>query len=523
MDLRQKLMTATDGLLAATLAVLVLGSVVAFGGAVWWFPPAVVGLTFLMVAVRLVQLLIEGRMPLLKSPLTVLAVMMLALGMVQLLPLPAGLAQRISPVAHEVYSSGTWSRLVRADDPEAAPPTPVAVRSPATLDRAATLRWLVGAAVCLGIFWTVSHFVDRLNRLYWVWGSVAAGFLLNAALGVVQISGHAEGLFGFVVPERAPAWGPSLDDLLESPAPAALRRLDHATGADRPTLGKVALVPDRPYLFGTLMGGPGALLALGSMALPLGLAILLHVLAPRGSRESLGERLSHSGLGGLAVLLTSLLVAGAFLAGLMAGPWFCLPFAVALTVVGLPTAATPGGRWSAIGLMMLILASLGLGATIVAAWPMLFGGQPPVSPVSWNATRLFWSESLPILWDFPMIGTGFGSFRTIHAYFQTQDASAGLTMSSLMRCGVESGLAGLVLLTIAGLWSAARLPSCLKKVGSADRALAHGLIGAAVGFSLWSILHWTVELPAVAISASALGGTWNRWLAGGTDLFVERG
>ena len=66
-------------------------------------------------------------------------------------------------------------------------------------------------------------------------------------------------------------------------------------------------------------------------------------------------------------------------------------------------------------------------------------------------------------------------------------------------------------------------PAVLKRVGSADRTLAYGLIGAAIGFSLWSVVHWAVELPAVAISASALGGTWNRWLAGGTDLFVDRG
>ena len=68
-------------------------------------------------------------------------------------------------------------------------------------------------------------------------------------------------------------------------------------------------------------------------------------------------------------------------------------------------------------------------------------------------------------------------------------------------------------------------PACRAASSGSARpiALAHGLIGAAVGFSLWSIVHWTVELPAVAISASALGGTWNRWLAGGTDLFVERG
>ena len=63
----------------------------------------------------------------------------------------------------------------------------------------------------------------------------------------------------------------------------------------------------------------------------------------------------------------------------------------------------------------------------------------------------------------------------------------------------------------------------VRRVGTADRALAFGLIGAAASFSLYSAVHWTVELAAVAVAASAWGGTWNRWLAGGTDLFVERG
>ncbi len=523
MNLRQKIMAATDGLLAASIGILVLGSVLAFGGAVWWFSPAMVGLTFLMVVVRLVQLLAQGRMPLLKSPLTFLGLLALVIGVVQLLPLPARLADRVSPIAHEVYATGAWSRLVRADDPEAPLPVPAEVRSPATLDRAATLRWMIGATVCLGIFWTVSHYVDRLGRLYWVWGSVAAGFLLNAAFGVVQIGGQAEGLFGFVLPDLPPAWAPTLDDMLESPSPASLRRLEPIVRMDRSPIERVALVPDRPFLFGTLMGGPGALLAMGSMALPLAMAILLHILGPRGSRESLGDRLRHSGLGGFAILMVTMLMTGAFLAGLMAGPWFCVPFAVSVAMVGLPSAFLPGGRWSAIGITLLMLASLGLGAAMVTAWPQLIGGQPPVAPISWSATRLFWIESLPILQDFPLLGTGFGSFRTIHSYFQSPDSPAGLTMSSLLKCGVEAGAAGLVIIGIAGIWCLVRLPSCLRRVGSADRALAHGLIGAAVGFSLWSMLHWTVELPAVAISASALGGTWNRWLAGGTDLFVERG
>jgi hypothetical protein len=96
-------------------------------------------------------------------------------------------------------------------------------------------------------------------------------------------------------------------------------------------------------------------------------------------------------------------------------------------------------------------------------------------------------------------------------------------MSSLLQCAVESGAVGLGIVALGGLWCLCRLPWCVKAVGTADRTLIYGLIGAALSFSLWSSVHWTAELPAVAIAASALGGAWNRWLAGGTDLFVERG
>jgi hypothetical protein len=95
-------------------------------------------------------------------------------------------------------------------------------------------------------------------------------------------------------------------------------------------------------------------------------------------------------------------------------------------------------------------------------------------------------------------------------------------MSSLLQWGVESGSIGLALLGAMVVWSLWRLRGAVLRVGTADRTLAFGLIGAALGFGLWSAVHWAVELPAVAISASALGGTWNRWLAGGTDLFVDR-
>jgi hypothetical protein len=522
-NLRSRILLATDRLLAVAVVALVFGSAVCFGGAVWWFRPAVAVVAFVLVGTELAQLLLRGRVPLLQSPLSLLGLLALALGLLQLAPLPPLLARRLSPTAHEIHSYGTLPKLARTDLPKVRLDEPAAVRSPATLDRAATLRWLVGAAGCLGIFWAVSHFADRLGRLYLVWGSVVASFVLNAAFGLVQIAGHAEGMYGFLHPGRAPIWAPSEDDLLLTPSTAVLRRLGAAPAAPVPARAfeSAALVPERPFLFGTMMGGAGAFLALGSLSLPLALAIVLHVISPRGSRESLSYRLEHTGQGGLAVLLVIMLVVSTFLVGLLAGPWYCAPFALGLAAVGLPRAT--GSRSMSIGLFLLLVASLGLGATLAVSWPIVMGGRPPVAPVSWEFARLIWAENLPILRDFPVVGTGLGSFGTIYPYVKTHDGSSTTAMSSLLQFAVESGALGLGILALAALWCTCRLPVCLKQVGPADRTLAYGLIGAALGFSLWFAVHWTIELPAVAIAASALLGTWNRWLAGGTDLFVERG
>ena len=466
-------------------------------------------------------------MPFFKSPLTLLGFLALGLGLLQLTALPVSLARRLSPAAQEIYSLfGVATALARGqsvDFPAVGLEQPAEICSPATLDRAATLRYLFGALACLGIFWTVSHFTDRLKRLYLIWGCVLTAFLLNGAFGLVQISGQVEGLFGHLRPGAAPIWAPSVTDLLDSPTSTTLRRVNDLAGTP-PSMAPqpAAVVPDQPALMGTMMGGYGGFLAFGSLALPLGLAIVLHTLSPRGSRESLSSRLSHKGQGSLIVLLLLLLVSSAFLVGMSTGPIFCVPFILGLAVVGFRGARGYLRGWS-VGLTALLVTSLVLGVILVAVWPAVVGGSPPLTTTPWDSAQVIWRESLMVFSDFPVIGTGLGSFAAIHPYVKTHDASSTTAMSSLVQWGVESGSIGLVLLAAVVLWSLFRLPGALRRVGSADRTLAYGLIGAALGFSLWSVVHWAVELPAVAISASALGGTWNRWLAGGTDLFVDRG
>jgi hypothetical protein len=525
---RPKILALADSATGALLGVLVLGSVLCFGGAVWWFRPVMVAAAFLLVAIKLAATLGDGRMPFLKSPLGMLGLFALLLGILQLVPLPASLASRLSSTAHETYTRGLLPRMVQVDLPEAILPEAPPVRSPASLDRAATLQWLVQASACLGIFWAVSHYTDRLNRLYLVWGLVVAAFFLNATLAVVQISGRSQGLYGLFVPGAGPAWAPSLSDLMESPGTAVLRNQTWTKGLGRDesevtTPARAVLVPVVPALFGTMMASSGALLALGTLALPLTLAIILHVLSPRGSRESLGTRLGDSSQGSLVLLLSVLTLLGVFLIGLVAGAWYSLPVALGLLSVGLPAVVRPPMRWPALGLLTLLLVGLATGVTLQAFWPLVLGGQAPVQPPDLDTARSTWSESLRAIREFPLVGSGLGSFATIHAYFKDRDLSSSTAMSSLLQWGVETGAAGAVIVATGVLWCLLRLPGGLKRVGSIDRSLAHGFIGAALSFGLLAAVHWTVELSAVAISASALGGTWNRWLAGGTDLFVERG
>jgi hypothetical protein len=520
--------------LTATIVALVLGTPLAFGGVVWWAAPFVAVLSVLLVLASLAKMLLEGTMRLLKSPLTVLGVLALGLAVVQLAPLPAPIAARLSPNAQAAYSRGVIPSRLRADDPAAELPEPAAVRSPATLDRSATLRWLAGASACLALFWGVSQFTDRLRRLYLVWGCVVVAFCVNTAFALVQISCQSGGLYGMFLPGKGPGpfWAPSVDDLMNTPNRLALRPLGlnpelepdpQSQSQLQPPPAWALALPDQPFLFGSLMGGAGAYLALGALGLPLGLAVVFQLLAPRGSRVGLRVRLAESGQGSLVVLLYGLLLGGAVLVGLMAGPVASLPFALGLGLVGVPAARPTGLRWTAVALTLLVLLFLGGGVFLGDLWSHWPGARPPVGPVRLTESAQVWSDALAIIADFPILGTGLGSFAAVDPFYKSRDAATTSALSSLLQWWVESGAVGLVLLLTGGAWCLFRLPGAVRRVGTADRALVFGLIGAAASFSLFSVIHWTVELSAVAMAASAWGGTWNRWLAGGTDLFVERG
>jgi hypothetical protein len=53
LNFHARIMTAIDRVMSAAVVVLIFGSAVAFGGAVWWFRPALIVVTFVLVASKL--------------------------------------------------------------------------------------------------------------------------------------------------------------------------------------------------------------------------------------------------------------------------------------------------------------------------------------------------------------------------------------------------------------------------------------------------------------------------------------
>ncbi len=507
-----------DSALGALLVLIVGGTALAFGGSIWWAGPALAVAVSLALVAWLSRMALSGRWTMLRSPMALLGWAALGLACVQLAPLPGRLATALSSRARSAHALAMLPGIAQADDPDATLPEPVADRSPATLDRPATLRWLVGASGCLAVFVIASHFADRLGRSALIWGSVVGAFLVGTAFGVVQVLGGVSAPFGVLEAGSGRPGAPSLDDLRTSPSTTFLRPI----GDSSQGVAASAAVPDRPFQFGPFVAGPGAYLALGSLALPLGLGLMLQAMAPRGSREGLAARLRDSGKGGQVALLGVSSLVGAALIGHLAGPILAVPFGLGILVVGLPTARASGLRWAAVGVSAVMLLALGLGVASGEAWGRPRGSDVLATRADLLAAEVRVKEAVKIARDFPVVGAGLGSYPTIAAYYKDRDESPGTAESSLLQWWAEAGVAGLAIAGLAAVWCVVRLPGAIRRVGSADRTLAFTLVGTLACFATFSAIHWTVELLAVAVAASAVAGTANRWLAGGTDLFVER-
>ena len=173
------------------------------------------------------------------------------------------------------------------------------------------------------------------------------------------------------------------------------------------------------------MGGPGPTWRWARSACRWRWRSSLQLLAPRGSREGLRTRLGESGQGSLVVLLCGLLLASAVLVGLMAGPL------AEHAVRDRPGPGRPARRL-AVGPALVgrrtdaaaVLCSSAAGSSLGDVWCRLPDARPPVSPEDLAAATRVWADAWPILRDFPVLGTGLGSFASVFPFYKSQRRGA---------------------------------------------------------------------------------------------------
>ncbi len=149
-------------------------------------------------------------------------------------------------------------------------------------------------------------------------------------------------------------------------------------------------------------------------------------------------------------------------------------------------------------------------------------GRSPLSVGGLKAAEPDWKAAARVALDFPVMGSGLGTYPALVSHYKVSDETPTTAQSSLAQWWAEAGFVGLGLVGLAVLWCLWKIPGGLRRVEPADWVLPVSLLGAMVSFALFSTIHWSIELSAVALSACAVAGTANRWLSGGTDLFVER-
>jgi hypothetical protein len=512
---RLLILTWTDRTLAGLIGLVVCGSVFSRGGAAWWWRPAFAAAIIVIALLTTTRCWIGGRVLVMRGAATFFAAFALALGAVQLAPAPAPIARLLSPAARRLHDTGARLELIKLEDPAAESPHFTASRSPATLDRSATLRKLVGGALCLLLAGAVARYVDRLQHLLMIWGFLITPFLITTLIVAVLLGGDRGG-GGAAESSRLLATGSEMSETPGWTLWIASKPTSAEGSTETPWLVPVA---DREFGSGVLAAGPGGYLALASFGFPLALALVLDSFSPRGGRGGPLARLIDSSRGGLVMLVSFICLLAAILIGILAGPIACAPIVIGAAIATIPGGFASGSRRLGIGVFMAASAAIAAGLAI--GWSF---GKPPsrglfASPDDTRRVVALWRDSTAILGDFLPTGVGVGGFPQVISLYKSDPLTPSTASSAVLQWGVETGLPGILLLLAFACSTVIAVPPAIRIVGRSDRCLAYGLIGAGTGLALFSIIHFSVEVAPVAIGASVLLGVWSRWSSGGSDIF----
>ena len=257
--LRDRLLILTDRLLAVLVATLVMGATLAFGGGVWWARPVLAFSSFSWDRAGLARAGLAGAWRITKSPLPLVGLLGLFLGLSSSRPCPTPLRVDFASLAGRSHA-GRVSRssrrgLARADRARGC----IVARQRRSIGHAALDRRGVGMS---GSVLCVGQFTDRLRHLF-VWSGVASSPHFSSPPRSAWCNCSARQADSMASCTRASAGpiAPSFDDLLNTPNTTVLRLVSLSAGAaTQPGLAVRATGASvlRRQLDGRSRGLPGA-------------------------------------------------------------------------------------------------------------------------------------------------------------------------------------------------------------------------------------------------------------------------
>jgi O-antigen ligase len=249
-----------------------------------------------------------------------------------------------------------------------------------------------------------------------------------------------------------------------------------------------------------------------AMIVPLGAALLLYRAARSGPApdSSWAARLAvffsssgFSAMGGWGML--SLMMTAAVFATLSRGGIIALvcSLAVLLLLAGRRLKLRPVlAPLAVVGLLLLVM-------LLTAGWDRIAERFEQLAEEQNLRRAAVWSDSLRMFGDFPLLGTGWGTFGSIYARYQTHSATAFydhahndyvelLTDAGLIGFAAAAGLAGTYLVLVIRQWRARRRTYV--------KALGAGGIASCSAMLVHGMTDFTFHIPANALLLTVIAG-----------------
>ncbi len=468
---------------------------VAFGILCWWSKPVV-----------------SDRIPPAAWPLAIAV----ALGGLQLVPLPAGVLEAISPQAYQwrmelaatvvaMNDKLTQSNPDRADG--ALPPRQAALapdrraagaehRWPLSVYPAST-RWQLALLILaiLGFVAGVLLFAESAAAM-WLCGLLAANGAAVAFFGLVQRLSWNGKLFWQVPLSRGGApFGPFVNR--NNAGGYLLICLGAAIGLAAWAMQRNRIPPQRAYV--PENGSPGV----GHRAGRFRIARLV-----QGARSALAELLRS--LDGLTIVALALAgcIAGGVLCSLSRGAILSAAGAATAMIVLLLVVRRAGSAAWLVGLALAaavgLVAWVGMTQAVQSRMATLLDPQ-----VRAQARLPHWQDSVKLIADFAATGSGLGTYRFAYRPYQERLSQSWYyhAENQYLESLAEGGVLGLVLL-VAAMVLVARAGLRLVACGSQTRAFALGVAGlfALAGQTIHAGFDFGLYLPANFLSLALLCG-----------------